>query len=188
MVAIHKLETTRLHLRQWTEADKQPFARLNADRRVMEFFPDTLSRSQSDAMAKRLANAIATRGWGLWAVEIKNKQCFIGFVGLNIPSVELPFQPCVEVGWRLGYSHWGQGYATEAAKAAIAFGFETLELEKIVSFTALSNKRSEAVMKKLGMRRHPKTFMHPSVPKGHELREHCLYELLRTDWNAQNNP
>lgn len=152
----------------------------------MEFFPDTLSRLESDAMVERLTDAIATKGWGLWAVEVKRKHRFIGFVGLNVPLVNLPFQPCVEVGWRLDYPYWGQGYATEAAKAVIAFGFETLELEKIVSFTAIINKRSEAVMKKLGMRRCPETFLHPSIPKGHKLQEHCLYKLLKTNWNDQN--
>ena len=185
MTKIYELETHRLLLRQWTEADKLPFARLNASKRVMECFPHPLSRSESDALADKIVCAFAQRGWGWWAVEVKGKHDFIGFVGINVPSADLPFQPCVEVGWRLDYPYWGYGYATEAAEAALAFGFETLALEKIVAFTALVNKRSEAVMRKLGMRRVPETFMHPSVPEGHELREHCLYELLREDWQRR---
>ncbi len=187
MGRVYELETERLRLRQWKEADKDSFARLNADARVMEFFPHPLSRPESDALAERIISALTQRGWGWWAVEIKGNHdadChdFIGFVGISTPSTDLPFQPCVEIGWRLGYPYWGQGYATEAAQAALTFGFETLKLEKIVSFTALINKRSEAVMKKLGMRRAPETFMHPGVPVGSNLREHCLYELLSADW------
>ena len=186
MTKIYELETDRLRLRQWTEADKVPFAQLNADERVMEFFPSTLLRAESDEFAERVIRAIAHRGWGLWAVEVKDKHPFIGFVGLNVPTYPLPFNPCVEVGWRLDYPYWGQGYATEAAKAAIAFGFETLALTEIVSFTALINVRSQAVMKRLGMERvscggdapASQTFMHPSVPEGSDLREHCLYKLL----------
>ena len=177
MTKIYEIETPRLRLRQWTEVDKTPFAQLNADERVMAFFPSTLSRAESDGLADQIQSAIAQRGWGWWAVEVKNKYPFIGFVGLSIPSAELPFSPCVETGWRLGYPYWGKGYATEAAKAAVNFGFETLSLEKIVSFTALTNKRSQAVMQKLGMVRNPEPFLHPSVPEGHELQAHCLYEL-----------
>ncbi|MGB3299110.1 MAG: GNAT family N-acetyltransferase [Phormidesmis sp.] len=178
------LETARLRLRQWTEADKAPFAQLNADARVMEFFPQALSRQESDALAERSTHAIATRGWGWWAVEVKDEHRFIGFVGLNSPSAELPFSPCVEVGWRLDYPYWGKGYATEAAKAAIAFGFDVLKLDNIVAFTTLNNQRSQAVMRRIGMQRSPHTFMHPSVSAGCELQEHCLYELSKADWHS----
>ncbi|MEO0518112.1 MAG: GNAT family N-acetyltransferase [Cyanobacteria bacterium P01_A01_bin.116] len=182
MTKIHELETTRLRLRQWIDADKVPFAQLNADVRVMEFFPNTLSKLRSDAVATQIQHAIAQNGWGFWAVDVKGKHPFIGMVGLNRPAYELPFGPCVEVGWRLGYPYWGHGYATEAAKAAIAFGFETLNLEEIVSFTALVNVRSQAVMERLGMMRSPNTFNHPSVKKGSLLEEHCLYTLTQKDW------
>lgn len=183
-MTIHRLETARLRLRQWTEADKEPFARLNADKRVMAFFPQTLSRRESDVLAEKSTQAIATRGWGWWAVEVKDKHRFIGFVGLNVPSAELPFNPCVEVGWRLDYPYWGNGYATEAAQAAIAYGFDILKLDNIVSFTTLNNSASQAVMRKLGMQRSPQTFIHPSVPAGCELKEHCLYELSKADWQS----
>ncbi len=186
MTKIYELETARLRLRQWTSDDKVPFAQLNADERVMEFFPSTLSRLESDALAERITGAIAQRGWGWWAVEVKDKHPFIGFVGISVPSSDLPFNPCVEVGWRLDYPYWGNGYATEAAQAAMSFGFEVLELDNIVSFTALTNQRSQAVMQRLGMQRSPQTFIHPSVPADSDLQEHCLYELSSADWQSQN--
>ena len=181
MTKIYELETERLYLRQWTEADRAPFAKLNADERVMEFFPRPLSRAESDERVDKIQQAFAQRGWGWWAVEVKGKHRFIGFVGLNIPSADLPFNPCVETGWRLDAPYWGQGYATEAARAALSLGFETLKLDKIVAFATLDNVRSQAVMKKLGMHRVPDTFIHPS-----ESVEHCLYELSRSDWLVQN--
>ncbi|MGC1310272.1 MAG: GNAT family N-acetyltransferase [Phormidesmis sp.] len=182
MTKIYELETDRLRLRQWTEADKVPFAQLNADERVMKFFPRTLSRPESDALVERMQSEIAQRGWGWWAVEVKDQHRFIGFVGLNVPAADLPFNPCVETGWRLAFDAWGQGYATEAARTAVAFGFETLELAEIVAFTPLRNVRSQSVMRKLGMHRAEQTFMHPSVPDGSPVKEHCLYKLSRTDW------
>lgn len=175
--------TPRLCLRQWKDADLAPFAALNADPRVMEFFPSPLSRDASDAMAERSRAAIAERGWGLWAVEVKEGAAFIGYVGLNVPAVELPFSPCVEIGWRLAFEHWGKGYATEAAREVLRVGFETLALGGIVSFTALTNLRSQAVMRRLGMQRDPNDFDHPAVPAGSPLRRHCLYRLSRETWN-----
>jgi RimJ/RimL family protein N-acetyltransferase len=170
-------ETARLQLRQWRESDRFPFAQLNADPRVMEYFPATLDRASSDAMVDRCQALIAKQGWGFWAVELKEIGEFIGFVGLHRPTAELPFSPCVEVGWRLVYDYWGKGYATEAAKAALKVGFETLELVEIVSFTAVINQRSRAVMERLGMHEAAETFEHPLVPVGHRLRQHCLYRL-----------
>ncbi|WP_404785325.1 GNAT family N-acetyltransferase [Altericista sp. CCNU0014] len=179
-----ELYTQRLRLRQWHPDDKEAFAGLNADPRVMEFFPGCLARAASDAMVERLQSLISERGWGLWAVEIMGTAKFAGFVGLHIPTAELPFSPCVEVGWRLAFEHWGKGYAPEAARAALQFGFEVLHLSEIVSFTALCNRRSRSVMVKLGMREDPKTFEHPSLPVGHPLREHCLYRLSQRDWHG----
>lgn len=178
-------ETPRLRLRQWRAADHAPFAALNADPRVMAHFPAPLSREASDAVAQRCEALIAERGWGFWAVETKADGEFIGFVGLHVPIAELPFSPCVETGWRLATAHWGRGYATEAARAALRVGFETLGLDEIVAFTALSNRPSMAVMERLGMRRDAATFEHPAVPEGHALRTHCLYRLGREDWQAR---
>jgi RimJ/RimL family protein N-acetyltransferase len=185
MTSLTILETDRLLLRQWQPADREPFAKLNADPRVMEFFPNMLSREASGAFADRIQALIEHQGWDLWAVEIKNTHQFIGYVGLHIPTYELPFNPCVEVGWRLAYEFWGKGYAPEAALMALKFGFESLNLAEIVSFTALSNVRSQRVMEKIGMQRSPETFQHPNVPTESTLREHCLYRLSRSDWLQQ---
>ncbi len=174
-----EFDTARLRLRQWCAADREPFAALNADPEVMAFFPAPLSRAESDAMAVRCQTLIAERGWGFWAVETKTEHEFIGCVGLHIPSSELAFSPCVEVGWRLAKKHWGRGFATEAANGALRIGFEQLGLTEIVSFTSVQNLKSRAVMVRLGMLEAETTFDHPDVPAGSLLRQHCLYRLSR---------
>jgi RimJ/RimL family protein N-acetyltransferase len=148
----------------------------------MEYYLKPQSRFESDAMADKCETLIAERGWGFWAVEIKATGEFIGFVGLHIPSTILPFSPCVEIGWRLARPCWGRGYATEAARAALQVGFERLALQEIVSFTAISNRRSCAVMERLHMVRDGETFDHPDVPGESGLREHCLYRISRENW------
>lgn len=180
-----EFETKRLRLRQWLPEDRVAFARLNADSRVMEFFLKLFDRAESDAMADRIESLISERGWGFWAVEIKDGDKFIGFTGLHIPIPELPFSPCVEVGWRLAFDHWGKGYATEAARGALAIGFEKLNLPEIVSFASIGNFRSISVMEKLGMIRDEKTFGHPGMPEGNPQREHCLYRLSHQKWRKQ---
>ena len=173
-----EIRTERLLLRRWSERDLEPFAALNADPRVMEHFPARLSRTESDAMVGRMRAHFAAHGFGLWAVQVVGGAAFIGFAGLSRPSFEAPFTPCVEVGWRLAAEHWRLGYATEAARAAVAFGFEHAGLEEIVSFTAPANRRSRRVMEKLGMRHDPADdFEHPSLPADHPLRRHVLYRL-----------
>lgn len=179
------LETARVRMRQWAPEDRVAFAALNADPRVMAFFPAPLERAASDAMADRCERLIAARGWGLWAVETKTTREFIGFVGLNVPTCALPFSPCVEIGWRIAFAHWGRGLATEAARAALRFGFDTLELTEIVSFTAVPNRRSQSVMQRLGMQPAAETFEHPNIAAGHPLRTHCLYRLSREAWSSQ---
>lgn len=184
MTEIIEFDTERLRLRQWCVADREPFAALNADPNVMEFFPAPLNRAESDAMADRCQALIAERGWGFWAAEAKNTQEFIGFVGLHIPGPELPFSPCVEVGWRLAAKHWGKGFATEAARGALRIGFERLWLPEIVAFTSVDNIRSRAVMERLGMSEASETFEHPAIPVANALRQHCLYRLSRGQWLA----
>ncbi|MBO9512901.1 MAG: GNAT family N-acetyltransferase [Variovorax sp.] len=180
-----EFETERLRLRQWREADRTPFAALNADPAVMAFFLATLARADSDAMAERIAAAIDERGWGLWAAEERASGVFIGFVGLGVPRADLPFSPCVEIGWRLARAHWGKGYALEAARASLCIGFERLGLSEVVSFTAAANLRSEAVMQRLGMRAEG-VFEHPALPEGHALRTHKLYRLGRASWSTSS--
>jgi RimJ/RimL family protein N-acetyltransferase len=150
----------------------------------MEFYPASLDRAESDAMANRCQALIVERGWGFWAVETKGTHEFIGFVGLHTPAPELPFSPCVEVGWRLAAKHWGKGFATEAARGALRVGFEQLGLLEIVSFTSVRNIRSRAVMERLGMREAETAFEHPDIPVGSPLRTHCLYRLSRGQWGT----
>lgn len=179
------LTTQRLLLREWQDNDLVPFAALNADPVVMEFMPSTLSRSESDALAERIRAHFDQHEFGLWAAEEVASGTFIGFVGLSVPRFEAPFTPCVEIGWRLARSHWSQGYATEAAFAAMRFGFEQVELEELVSFTVPMNQRSRAVMLKLGMQHsRDDDFEHPSLPAGHDFCAHVLYRLARSGWRA----
>lgn len=176
-----EFDTERLRLRQWRDADRAPFAALNADPRVMRFFPAPLTREESDAMIDGCADGIAQRGWGFWAAEERASGALAGFVGLNVPRPDLPFSPCVEIGWRLAHDFWGRGYASEAARASLRIGFERLALPEIVSFTAVPNLPSEAVMQRLGMKPDG-VFEHPALPVGHALRLHKLYRLPRADW------
>lgn len=178
------IETPNLRLRQWRETDFAPFAALNADPQVMAHFPAPLHRAESDALAVRCRDLIDAQGWGFWATEIKASGEFIGFVGLNRPTAELPFLPCVEIGWRLARPFWQKGYASEAAGAALSFAFDDLALAEIVAFTTVGNRRSQAVMERLGMRREAETFQHPALPVGHALREHCLYRLAQCAWQT----
>lgn len=178
-----ELQTPRLILREWTDDDLEPFAVINSDPRVMEFLPALLTREQSDEMAGRIRTHFAERGFGLWAVEILGGPKFIGFVGLSVPRFEAHFTPCVEVGWRLAAEHWGHGYAPEAARAALDYGFTELALKEIVSITVPHNLKSRRVMEKIGLRHEPTgDFLHPLLPYGHPLQPHILYRLTSFDW------
>jgi RimJ/RimL family protein N-acetyltransferase len=180
---VAELRTERLLLRQWRDEDLEPFAALNADPETMRFFVSPPSRAESDALAERSRRQIDSEGWGLWAVEVAASASFMGFVGLARPSFEEHFTPAVEVGWRLAREYWGHGYATEAGRAALAYGFEELALDEIVSFTSLLNEPSWRVMERLGMSHDPADdFEHPRIPAGHPLRLHVLYRLSRADW------
>lgn len=174
------LTTERLVLRRWRPSDRDPWAALNADPVVMELMPALLSRAEADAFADRIEAGLDERGWGLWAVEVPGHADFIGFVGLNVPSFEAHFTPCVEVGWRLARSAWGHGYASEAARAVLAFAFDSLGLDEVVSFTSVGNQRSRAVMERLGLTHDPADdFDHPRLAEGDRLRRHVLYRIGR---------
>lgn len=174
----HAIKTERLILRPWKEEDFDSFARLNADPRVMEFFPKVLTQEESDQLAKRICIAMKQQGWGLWAVSIPDVADFIGFIGLAHVNFVADFTPAVEVGWRLAYDFWNKGYATEGAQAALKYGFENLHLNEIVSFTPLNNMRSRNVMEKIGMYHDEKSdFDHPKIPEGNALRRHVLYRI-----------
>ena len=172
------IETERLILRQWRDSDREPFARINADGRVMEFMPGILTSTQSDAFADRIEAHFQQHGFGLCAVELRSDLRFIGFIGLNVPSFQAHFTPCVEIGWRLSADCWGQGLATEGARRMVEHASERLGLGALVSFTVPANVGSRRVMEKLGMSRNAvDDFDHPGLPEGHPLRRHVLYRL-----------
>ena len=175
---MHELETDRLLLRRWRATDRGPFADLNADPEVMRHFPGLLTRAESDAFADRIEGLFDQQGFGLWALEVKDGGAFVGFTGLHPMPPGVPGEGGFEVGWRLAQHAWGQGYATEAARASVAFAFGEGHLPELFSMTAVSNVRSQAVMQRLGMslRTH---FDHPRVPVGHPVRPHVLYHLTR---------
>jgi len=174
------LTTARLRLRPWRPEDLPHFAAMNADPRVMEHFPKLLTPEESDRQAAAISDHMQKHGFGLWVVEAAGVADFVGFVGLSIPGFQAHFTPCVEVGWRLAFEHWGHGYATEAARAAVDCGFQRFGLEEIVSFTVPGNWRSRGVMERLGMTRSAADdFDHPRLPPGHPLRPHVLYRLKR---------
>ncbi len=151
---------------------------MNADAEVMGHFLAPLSRRQSDDLIERIEAGFETNGFGLWALELRAGGEFIGFTGLAVPEFEAHFTPAVEVGWRLARSAWGSGYATEAGVAALAFGFEEARLDEIVSFATVDNRRSRAVMERLGMSHDSADdFNHPGIAAGHPQRRHVLYRI-----------
>lgn len=185
MPEVIEVDTQRLRLRRWRDADRAPFAAMNADAEVMRYFPSLQSAETSNASIDHWMSQFAEKGWSSWAAEIRETGQFIGFIGLSVPRRQLPFSPCVEIGWRLARSAWHQGYATEGARAALEMGFERLGLAQIVSFTALGNLPSRAVMERIGLRNAEADFEHPAIPEGHALRLHCLYTIDRADWEAK---
>jgi RimJ/RimL family protein N-acetyltransferase len=151
---------------------------MNADSLVMEHFPDRLSRRQSDDLIEKIETGFEANGYGLWALELRETGEFLGFTGLAMTTFDAPFTPAVEIGWRLAPAAWRKGFATEAAQAALAFGFEEAGLAEIVSFTTIANARSLAVMERIGMAHDPDDdFDHPGIPAGHPQRRHVLYRI-----------
>jgi ribosomal-protein-alanine N-acetyltransferase len=179
------LSGERVHLRRWQEADREPFAAMNSDPRVMEFFARPLDRAGSDAMVDHIEKHFDRHGFGLWALEVPGVAPFVGFTGLATVAFKAHFTPCIEVGWRLAFEHWGHGHATEAARLALGYGFATAGLAETVSFTSVPNLRSRAIMERLGMRTDPADdFDYPSFPENHPLRRHVLYRLSAESYFA----
>lgn len=180
------LKTERLILRPWKETDLAPFAKLNGDPKVMEFFPSVMTTEESNKFVENISDSFNKDGWGFWAAALIETDECIGMIGLRDVFFKVPFTPAVEIGWRLAYEHWGKGYAAEGALAALEFGFQTLNLDEIVSFTAVQNQRSQRVMEKIGMSRSPKDdFDHPKLASGHWLSRHVLYRMDRNKWDQR---
>ena len=174
------LETGRLILRRWREADRDPYAAMSADPAVMDWLDGTRSRAESDARIDRFEAQLEQRGHGVLALERKADGAFLGFAALAVTDCPPPVPQGVEVGWRLARHAWGFGYATEAARPLLIHGFEHLGLDEIVSFTAAANLRSQAVMRRIGLERHPDlNFDHPTFAEGHPLRPHVVYAARR---------
>jgi RimJ/RimL family protein N-acetyltransferase len=170
--------TDRLILRDWHGDDLEPFAFMNADEKVMEFYPATMNREESDALAMRIQQDMDAIGFGLYAVEVKSTGNFIGYVGLSEVRFPAAFAPAIEIGWRLAAPSWGRGFATEAARACLTHSFSQLGFPELVSFTTRTNKKSIAVMERIGMSRRPEEdFEHPKLPVGHFQRPHVLYKI-----------
>ena len=170
------ISTERLCLRKWLESDSKPFIKMNSDPDVMEYFPQLSTEAETVAMMKRISIAFEKNGFGLWAVENKITNEFLGFTGFMIPQFDSFFTPCIEIGWRFKKESWGQGFATEAAKACLNYGFDNLGFSKIVSFTSSINLKSEKVMQRIGMS-YVADFDHPKIEKESRLCRHFLYEV-----------
>jgi len=174
------LTTERLLLRPWRHDDLEPFAGLNADAEVMRHFPACMSREESDLLAARILQHFDEHGFGQWIVERREDGAFVGVLGLQRVSFEATFTPAVEIGWRFNTAHWRQGYALEAARAALGFAFDQLQLDEVVAFTVPANLPSQGLMQRLGMiRDEAGDFEHPRLPEGHALRPHVLYRIRR---------
>jgi ribosomal-protein-alanine N-acetyltransferase len=175
------VRTERLLLRRWRDEDRAPMAAVNADPLVMATLGPLMTRAESDAAIARTEAFFDQHGYGLWAVELLDEpgSC-LGFLGLSIPRFAAPFLPAVEIGWRLASGRWGNGYAPEGARAVLAFAWDTLGLDEVVSFTAAINVKSRRVMDKVGLVRDPDgDFEHPNVAMGDPLRPHVLYRVRR---------
>jgi RimJ/RimL family protein N-acetyltransferase len=185
MEPILELNSARLLMRQWRDDDLPAFAQMCADPQVMKFFPTAMSRLESAKLIGRIRGHFAEYGFGLWALERKDTGEFIGFTGLCVVGFDAHFTPAVEIGWRLAREHWGLGFASEAAWTAMGCGFEHLDLDEIVSFTAVSNQPSQKVMQAIGMHNNPDDdFGHPNLPDDHPLKPHVLYRINRQQWLA----
>lgn len=183
-------ETERLRIRNWRESDRDLFAEINSDSKVMEFFPHRRSRAESDALFDRIARTIDETGFGFFALALRENDAPIGFCGLACTDLE-PHLPdgTIEIGWRLALPHWGKGYVTEAARVFLEHGFGERELSEIVSFAVPANTRSTAVMQRLGMRPDPtRDFDHPRVPDTQRhLKRHVLYAITIEEWKCSSS-
>lgn len=174
------IETARLILRPFRDSDRDAFAAINGDPRVSDWLGGSIDRAASEAAVDRINAHLARHGFGFWAAERKADARLIGMIGLMHLQPDLPPAPAVEAGWRLAPDAWGQGFCSEGAAAALAWGFEHLDVDEIIAITAISNRRSQAVMQWIGMVEQPgRAFAHPHLPLDHPLRQHVLYAVRR---------
>jgi 3-dehydroquinate dehydratase/shikimate dehydrogenase len=179
--------TERLIVRPWKKEDSIPFAALNADPRVREFFPSLLTKQESDRSIEMMSEHITKHGWGFWAACWKETDQCIGMVGLQNIQFEAAFTPAVEIGWRLAFDQWSKGLAVEGALGALKFAFQNLKLNEVVAFTAAENAKSRRVMEKIHMKNNPKDdFNHPKLQIEHPLCKHVLYRINHEDWRLLN--
>ncbi len=172
------IKTERLILRPWRESDQLPFSLINKDPKVMEFIPIPISREQSDAMIKSYEEEWDQRNYGRWALELPGVDDLIGYVGLHYTDFKSDFTPCIEIGWRLASAHWGKGYASEAAKAALDYGFNKLNQKEFFAFTYKGNMNSRKLMERLGMTYDPTLdFENPGLPEGHPMGSYVVYRI-----------
>jgi RimJ/RimL family protein N-acetyltransferase len=176
------IETERLNLHTWTNEDTVPFIEMCADRKVMEFLSEPLTPDEAKTTIRRIKDHFKKHGFGLYALEKKDTKSFIGFTGFMIPNFEHYFTPCIEIGWRIKNDEWKQGYATEAAKACLNFGFKKLGFEKVYSFTSIHNLASQRVMQKIGLHNKGR-FYHPLLDPNHFLCEHQLYCITKNEFD-----
>lgn len=186
MANIYEFESERLGFRQWKEEDKIPFSKMNNNIDVMKYFPSVLTRRESDTFVDKIVKHFEEQGYGLWSVEIKENQTFIGFIGFFNATFEAYFTPCIEIGWRLDNEFWNRGYATEGAKACLEFAFNKLGMDEIYSFTSRLNKPSINVMKKIGLEKVG-SFNHPRVELNNPLRPHVLYKIDKAMYDMKSN-
>lgn len=172
------IETERLILRTWEEDDMNAYYSLNQDPKVVEFLFKMTSINQARAFIETMNRQFNAHGYTIFALEEKQTGKWIGFTGLNAPVWSERFTPCVEIGWRIRSDCWGHGYATEAAKAILDYGFKMCALDEILAWTVPANIRSIRVMEKIGMMRDFNgDFYHPEIPSGHPLSKHILYRI-----------
>lgn len=183
MQRFDELVTERLLMRRWRDSDREPFAAMNADPEVMRHFPHLQPREESDASVDRFEQRFVEQGFGLWALELRETGEFLGFTGLNPMPDGIPGEGGMEVGWRLARPAWGNGYATEAGRAALDLAFGPLGFGEIWSITAVTNVPSQAVMRRLGLSEHA-FFDHPRVPEGNHSRPHVAYRIGAADWRS----
>ena len=178
-------ESERLFFRKWKEEDIKIFSDMNSDPTVMEYFPKILTEKESKQLYEKIVMDLDKNSYGLWAVELKNSNQFIGFIGFNYTTFKSDFTPCLEIGWRIKKEEWGKGYATEGAKASLNYGYHELGLDEIYSFTSKINQRSEKVMIKIGLNKIGE-FEHPNIEEGNKLRRHVLYKIVKNEYLCVN--